>query len=251
MKLSIIIPIYNAAKALHRCLDSVLYNNLKDFECICVDDCSTDDSVEIVEEYIKKDIRFKLIKHETNQGVSAARNSGLLFSSGEWIGFIDSDDYIHPDRFIKTIEAAEKSNIKVCACSSKVLTKNKTKYWFKYNGILNVDNIYQNTDLAAVTNVIYKKEIIKDVFFRNINYAEDLLFNFEILSRIDKVLFIPDSFYIHDETYSILSKTISKDKIMKAYNMFKIYLKDSKYYNYFHKNLCKRNYFKDYPELLN
>ena len=92
-KLSIIIPIYNTSKYLKECLDSVVNQDYKNVEIICVDDGSTDDSANIVESYLKKDERFKLIKTE-HKGVAYARNLGLANAKGEYITFIDSDDFI-------------------------------------------------------------------------------------------------------------------------------------------------------------
>ena len=115
MKLSIIIPVYNTEKYLHRCVDSVLQQNMSDYELILVDDGSTDGSGKICDEYKEKDSRVKVI-HTQNQGVSKARNTGLELSSGEYIGFVDADDYIDADMYEKLIEASIDSNADVCCC---------------------------------------------------------------------------------------------------------------------------------------
>ena len=91
--ISIIIPVYNTEKYLRRCLDSIVAQTYKDFECILVDDGSTDGSGMICDEYTKRDSRFKVI-HKENEGVSAARNDGVSAASGEWIAFADSDDWM-------------------------------------------------------------------------------------------------------------------------------------------------------------
>ena len=100
MIVSVIIPIYNVAPYIKRCLDSIVAQTFQDFECILVDDCGTDNSVEIAQQYIdsyRGQIQFKLIHHEKNQGQSAARNTGIKVATGEWLFFLDSDDAIIPD----------------------------------------------------------------------------------------------------------------------------------------------------------
>ena len=95
MKISIIIPIYKVEKYLQSCLDSVLAQTFKDWEAICVNDGSPDNSGKILTEYAKKDPRIKIIT-QNNQGPSVARNNGLKQANGKYIFFLDSDDFIHP-----------------------------------------------------------------------------------------------------------------------------------------------------------
>ena len=100
MKVSIIIPVYNVAPYIKRCLDSVVAQSFQDIECILVDDCGTDNSKEIVQQYIDNyqgQIQFKFIHHEKNLGLSGARNTGIKVATGEWLYFLDSDDSIIPD----------------------------------------------------------------------------------------------------------------------------------------------------------
>lgn len=95
-KISIIVPVYNTEKYLRRCLDSISAQTFTDWECICVDDGSPDDSGSILDEYAEKDGRFVII-HKENGGVSSARNAGLDIARGEWIAFCDSDDWVEKD----------------------------------------------------------------------------------------------------------------------------------------------------------
>ena len=99
MKVSIIIPVFNVAPYIKRCLDSVVAQSFQDIECILVDDCGTDNSKEIVQQYIDNyqgQIQFKFIHHKENLGQSAARNTGIQVATGEWLFFLDSDDAITP-----------------------------------------------------------------------------------------------------------------------------------------------------------
>ena len=94
--ISVIIPVYNVEKYLSRCIESVLNQTYRNLEIIIVDDGSTDDSLNICRRYEKKDKRIKVI-HQDNGGLSSARNKGLMNSTGEYISFVDSDDWLHPD----------------------------------------------------------------------------------------------------------------------------------------------------------
>ena len=100
MKISVIVPVYNAEKYLTACLDSILSQTYQDFELILVDDCSTDNSVALLEELLeqRKDVRLRLVKKERNQGAAAARNTGLDMASGRYIAFLDADDVWLPHR---------------------------------------------------------------------------------------------------------------------------------------------------------
>ena len=107
---SIIIPVYNAEKYLSQCLDSILFQTLKNIEIICVDDGSADNSYKILEEYAQKDSRIKVI-HQENKGSSAARNAGLKVASGKYIGYVDSDDWIEPQMFEQLYQVAESNQV--------------------------------------------------------------------------------------------------------------------------------------------
>ena len=110
VKVSVIVPVYNVEKYIAQCLDSILEQTLEDIEIICVDDCSKDGSVEIVKDYMKKDSRIVLLSHEVNKGLSCARNTGIAYASGEYVGFVDSDDYVDATMFEKMYVKAKKTD---------------------------------------------------------------------------------------------------------------------------------------------
>ena len=107
-KISIIIPMYNVEKYLHRCLDSVLNQTFKNWQAICVDDGSPDKSGDIAEEYAKKDKRF-IVVHKENGGLSDARNAGFPYAKGKYVMYLDSDDFIHPQTMEIALDVAEKN----------------------------------------------------------------------------------------------------------------------------------------------
>ena len=97
-EISVIIPVYNAAEFLPRCLDSVLQQELQDIEIICINDGSTDNSEQVIKEYAGKDDRIKLISRP-NKGAAAARNAGIKAAEGKYIAFVDADDFLNPGLF--------------------------------------------------------------------------------------------------------------------------------------------------------
>ena len=113
-KLSVIVAIYNTEKFLYKCLDSIVNQDYKDLEIILVNHASTDDSNRIIEEYKSKDNRIIVLENHSNLGLSASRNKGLDIATGEYIGFIDSDDYI-PENYYKVLmDVIGNSDIAVC-----------------------------------------------------------------------------------------------------------------------------------------
>ena len=106
-RVSVIIPVYNVASYLPRCLDSVLGQTCRDIEVICVDDCSTDGSRAVLEKYAAQDARLRLLANETNKGAALSRNVGLDVAQGEFVYFIDSDDYIDSDYLERMVSASE------------------------------------------------------------------------------------------------------------------------------------------------
>lgn len=105
IKISVIIPVYNVEKYLEECLESIVHQSLKEIEIICVDDGSTDGSVDILKRYACEDKRF-ILRRQKNQGGGAARNLGLACASGEYVVFLDSDDFFEPEMFRRIYDRA-------------------------------------------------------------------------------------------------------------------------------------------------
>lgn len=119
--ISIVIPTYNRAYIIQRSLDSVLNQTYRDWECIVVDDYSTDETKEVVAQYIRKDKRFKYIVNNRTKGAQGARNTGILAANGEWTVLLDSDDYIFPTYLEKVVEAAKHTEAKVICCYGQII----------------------------------------------------------------------------------------------------------------------------------
>lgn len=125
---SVVIPVFKVEPYLRQCLDSVRIQTLREIEIICVNDCSPDNSLAILREYEKLDERVQVIDFPKNRGVAAARNAGLAATKGDWVAFLDSDDYVEPEMYEKLYEAATShSDITVSYCDYSCVNKNQGK----------------------------------------------------------------------------------------------------------------------------
>lgn len=185
---SIIIPVYNVAPYLRECLDSVLAQTFIDWECLCVDDGSTDESGTILDEYAQKDPRFRIF-HQPNAGVSAARNLGLDNAKGEWTLFVDSDDYITADCLnLFFVECSKNRYTYVSCCVNalqnnifkRVLRSQESLSWGRDDFLTAIDVIFSSTIWGIAFNIEYlNKQKLR--FNRKFKVHEDALFMLEIL----------------------------------------------------------------------
>ena len=201
---SIIIPVYNVEKEIRNCLDSIKNQTYGDFEVLCVDDCGKDSSMDIVREYAQKDNRFKILTHEHNRGVSAARNTGLDNASGEYTMFVDSDDWLETNalEIIKNNFDKSKSevivfNIYNCYPDGKKEINDTTNFK-KANQtqvLLTENNL--NTFIGVVWNRAYKTSLINDnhIRFPEGMIIEDSDFTFKISMHLKSVFLIDDVLY--------------------------------------------------------
>lgn len=195
---SIIVPVYNVAPFLEQCIQSIVSQSYPDFECILVDDGSSDGSEKICDQWKTKDNRIKVI-HQTNQGVSSARNHGLSVAKGEYIAFIDSDDWVEYD-YLEILMS--KMNYKDCDLSVGGMTANYKDGSIKISSYKDCRieiSSKESSDFIEVESLyllfgpvikIYKKIIIdqfKIQFDSNLSYGEDLLFNYEYLLHIKTI----------------------------------------------------------------
>ncbi len=197
--ISIIIPVYNVEKYLGRCLDSVLAQKYQNFEAICINDGSTDNSLKILEEYAKKDSRIKIFSQK-NQGLSVTRNNGLQKASGDYICFVDSDDYIEPNFLSDLYDAIKANNADIIATNIKYIKgarerckKNKRKIYSSFT-----DKI-ESLEHGSCWNKIYKTEFIRKnrLTFPQGVYWEDNLFTIQAYFFSSKILTINGACYCY------------------------------------------------------
>ncbi len=219
-KISVIIPIYNSEEYLNKCITSVISQTYSSIEIILVNDGSTDDSLNICNYYSKTDSRIKVISQE-NRGVASARNAGMEQATGDFIGFVDSDDYISYDMYEKLINSAEKYHADIVECGYyttdsdyKVVAINNLKNDVikgEYNCIQNYIKEENTTNYNV--NKIYRRAILEGLKYPNYKYSEDFYMNVMAHLRCDTKVIISDAcYYYHRHSNSATLKNISKYK---------------------------------------
>lgn len=208
-KISIIIPIYNAEKHLKKCVDSVLGQTEKNIEIILVDDGSDDYSWKVCQYYANLDKRIKAL-HQKNAGVSAARNAGIECAEGQYIGFVDSDDWVEPTMFERLFQEAEstKSDIVMCDATTvydDVRTQADTITQLSGNRILKKADFTPSLLLemaGAAWRCIYKNDRYSDklrkyplAFPLGIKFSEDRIFNLYAFGQANQIAYIKKPFY--------------------------------------------------------
>lgn len=208
-KVSVIVPVYNTEKYLPRCIESILAQTFTDFELILVNDGSTDNSGKICDEYAKKDSRIVVI-HKENGGASSARNKGLEIVQGEWISFVDSDDYILVTHFqsIYTIN----SNVELKIGEMETFSNDIIRISPIIHKIISVSEIisnYKSVNLYSPCSKLYKKNIIVNNglrFDENVTVSEDLLFNLKYLLLCKRIEFCPNAIYRYNKVENFIDK---------------------------------------------
>lgn len=230
-KLSIIVPVYNVEKYLPKCLESLIKQTLKDIEIICVNDGSMDNSLAILKEFASKDSRIRIIDNQ-HQGVAKTRNTGIEQSTGEYIGFVDSDDYIDLDFFEKLYNSATKSNSDI-AIASILKHKNffniyNAKYTKEETAITIQDKIKLCEDkkhfFFYAWNKIYHSGFIKEnnIKFSEGQIYEDVMFAIKALYYSNKIISVYGTKYHYIEHENSLTKY--KDKTgEKEHDLIKAY----------------------------
>lgn len=221
-KVSVIVPIYNVEKYLSRCLDSLINQTLKEIEIICVNDGSTDNSLEILKEYHLKDSRIKIINKQ-NAGLSAARNSGLKIASGEYIGFVDSDDWVDLNFFEKLYNSAQKNNCDIAIASIIRINEHKRRKYFEIfsekiaTDIIDKIDLCDIPDYSYVWNKIYKSDMLKNknLEFLEGHVYEDIIFSPQALNISNAIVSVPNTNYYYWKTPNsiVTQKKYEKDII--------------------------------------
>lgn len=238
--ISIIVPVYNQEKYLSRCLDSILNQTYTNFEVVCVDDHSTDSSAEIIGKYISEDSRIFYCKN-TGKGVSAARNYGIEKAKGEYIGFVDSDDFIQPQMYEFMMKAVAENNCEMVACGyERVDEENYRSFEYRarecktseFVDMYNFEKIIKNEMIlsSACTKLIEKDFLIKYGRFGNYTVGEDTVFCAGLWANSSKAVLVDLPLYGYfNNQHSVLHKKIDKNKIdlmharLAAYKIYRGY----------------------------
>lgn len=245
-KISIIVPVYNVEKYLDRCIKSLLNQTLKDIEIILVDDGSPDNCPLMCDEYAKSDRRVKVV-HKANEGLGYARNSGLEVATGEYIAFVDSDDYVELDMYERLYEVALFYNVQMVLCgfnrdnkgcrvkglvanmpSSPKVIDARTDYI--PNLIGQKPNEYYSMFYGyAVWNILFSADIINKHHIRfkseRIYLSEDILFQIEYAARVKDMLLYPVELYnycLNSESLTTKYDKTRYDKAVVLYNKLRL-----------------------------
>lgn len=219
--ISIIVPVYNVVSYLPRCLDSLVNQTYKDIEIILVNDGSTDNSLDICKEYAVKDKRITIIDKE-NGGVSSARNAGIHAARGNWIGFVDSDDYIDSETYEIAIKTALENNASLVQWN---LVRFSDKAVYPVDSDINEGffDLTENKVLPWICNLVYTKLFRKDFleqtginFIEGVNLGEDLFFNYRVLNKLGKFYYINKAFYHYFIRPSSIMNTMNESLIDRA-----------------------------------
>lgn len=237
MKISIIIPVYNVENFLERCLQSVENQTFKNFEAIIINDGSPDNSYKIIDKFVERNDNFVTYKIE-NSGLGGARNFGLTKAQGEYIVFLDSDDYIAADCLEKFINKAETDNSDIVVCTSCDVTETGSILSYSKNHYdnavtsLNVSPQILLDRLCAWAKM-YRRSLFGDLTYVAREWYEDLRLTPKLYLKANKISFIEDClfFYVQREG-SIMnnSKAIRNLEIIDAFEDVITYFKDQKVY---------------------
>lgn len=267
-KVSVIIPIYNVEEYIQNCLESIVNQTFKDIEILCVDDASTDKSVNVVTNYMKNDDRIKLIRLSLNSGPGVARNTALAVSEGEYISFIDPDDYVERDYIENLYDTALKYDSDMVFTSniytvSYIIIKpyyhNRIKKWkIKFKNAWREGISYFNVNtpekentpeypLVTFWNKIYKSDFLKknDITISSCRIGEDVEFFYKVLASSPKISYNNDSKYYYVQRKNSSSDNVknggvySNSSLQVFKSVFEYYkknraelLKDCNYYNF-------------------
>jgi glycosyltransferase involved in cell wall biosynthesis len=210
--ISIVVPIYNVAQYLPSCLNTILNQTFKNFELILVNDGSTDESGEICDKFSQQDNRINVI-HKDNNGVSAARNTGIEQSKGKYLAFVDPDDHLEASMYEKLYQKAEATGAEIVVCPIRTInqinnTVSTSAIWTGYENILNKQDINNHIipsiinnkpiSLASSVNKLYKRELFDAFnirFEEKKSHSEDMRLNYKLIQRIDSLAYIEEPLY--------------------------------------------------------
>lgn len=238
-KVSVIVPVYNVQEKLRRCIESILRQDFSNFELLLMDDGSKDESGKVCDEYAAKDSRIYVL-HKENSGVSDTRNQAIRLARGEYLQFVDSDDWLTPEATGLLVSTMEKQGCDLVISDFYRVVGER----LAHKGDIQEDGLLTRKEFAAymienpadyyygvLWNKLYKKSIIekhKLIMDKEINWCEDFLFNMEYIRHVESVyaLHVPIYYYVKTKGSlvsqgSSIAKTIQmKRKVFKCYNEF-------------------------------
>ena len=247
-KISLIVPIYNVDLYIKDCINSIINQTYSNLEVLLIDDCGTDNSMNIVYDIIKEyqgPINFKIIHHIHNKGLSAARNTGLLYATGKYISFVDSDDYIDKNMFailLSTITSNPQFGIVSCINyrdhEGKIIPSipswEFTEPRIIYHSLF-AETMLTQKSCNAVWGKLYKADLLHNIKFREGKINEDILFMYDLSSVIESiqvnVIEIPHHLYYYRQRSNSICSSISNPLIIAEIQNLEDIIKDCTHKN--------------------
>lgn len=239
-KISVIVPVYNIEKYLERCIDSLLAQTYKNIEVVVVDDGSKDNSLNVAYKAADKDSRVKVVS-KVNEGVTKARLTGVSAATGDWIGFVDGDDFVDPEMFETLLSNAKKYDADISHCGYKMVFPSRIDYYYNTGKLVEQDNLKGLEDLLCgsfidpgLWNKLYKSKLCKELVKSNrmdmsIKINEDLLMNYYLFSMSSKSVYEDKCFYHYIlRKGSAATSSINENKLSDPLKVLEIIKADCK-----------------------
>ncbi len=242
IKVSVIMPIYNAYDYLRPAIDSVIYQTLRDFEIICIDDGSTDKSLEILKEYQKNDERIRIVT-EANAGPGLARNNGLGRARGEYIAFLDADDFFEPTCLENLYERAKRDDLDIVISGYDIYNSRRASFAkadegdhidIFSDGVISSKNNHPDVILSSTTgsawNKMFRRSFVEDkglIFLPDVKVYEDVYFTVTALSLAERIGRFPEIMIhhrIHSEQARVKSLRKNHAQILTVFGKIKEFL---------------------------
>lgn len=227
--ISVIVPIYNTEEFLPNCLESIQQQTLSDIEIICVDDASSDNSVEVVSEYAKRDGRIRLIRHEKNLGLGGARNTALRAAHADYIASVDSDDWIDPKMLNVLLDATDRGSFDVVNCGFETVNGAGEVLLRNSHGYREVDLAGDDVDIFYLTNPSFWNKLWRrslfiesGIEFPNHLFYQDLATTPRVYAIADNLKIIPDQLYKYRRRKGSATQSMSDKNIIDYFRVFDI-----------------------------
>ena len=229
---SVIVPIYNVEQYLDRCIKSIVEQDYKQLEIILIDDGSKDSSGNLADRWTQKDSRIRVI-HQSNSGLSAARNHGISIAKGEFILFVDSDDWIHKHMISALMSKIYEADLVCCgmftASEKQILPMN----WFKQEKVLSTPNaldyLIDNTILTShITKFLYPKKVFENIKFPEGKLFEDIRTLHKIFLAVNTIYILPEAYYYYYIRTNSITNTVSLKSKVEWFNALKERCEDLK-----------------------
>ena len=227
-KISVIVPVYNAEKYISKCLDSLINQTLKNIEIICIDDFSTDNSLQIIRQYATKDRRIKIIKNPHNMGEGATRNAGITKATGEYLGFVDSDDAVDLNFYEKLYNIAKPQNLDIAKGNMLEIDYQGRKKITNKNHLESSNPLYINDEF---TTLIYKLSFLKKhniLFPCGVPLGPDILFLNNVVLLANSVAYVNDVHYLYFRREdSMNSAILSTEKALSGLKVYEMIINNT------------------------